>query len=453
MRKEAFDAIVIGAGQGGDPLARAFAQSGKRTALIERAAVGGTCVNYGCTPTKTLVHIAKVANTVRRSEEYGVHSSAPEMDMLKVRELKRAIVADFRDGTEAKIKKVANLELIYGHARFTSPKTVTVGPRTLQAETICVNTGTRPLIPPVEGLDKVPYLDNASIMELDRVPDSLLIMGGGYIGLEFGQMYARFGSRVTIFEHGTRFLPREDRDVADEVLKILREDGIDIRLGYNVKRVSHDGARLHLGAETANGKERFEGTDLLVAVGRRPNTDDLGIELAGIEVDEHGYIKTDPKLKTTAPGIFALGDVKGGPAFTHISYDDFRLLKENLIDGGDRKITGRPIPYCMFTDPQLGRVGLSEEEAKKNGIDCKVCKMPMANVARALEMNESRGFIKALVDPGTDKILGAAVLGVEGGEVMSMIELAMLGGLTATDLRNGILAHPTLSELLNNLFM
>jgi pyruvate/2-oxoglutarate dehydrogenase complex dihydrolipoamide dehydrogenase (E3) component len=446
-----YDAIVIGAGQGGDPLARALAGAGRRTALIEREAVGGTCVNYGCTPTKTMVHIAKVAETVRRAADYGVRSSAPRIDMLKVRALKRGIVDEFRTGTEKGISKVKGLDLIYGHASFVDAGTVLIklregGVRTVTAETIVINVGTRPFIPPIEGLSQAPYLDNRTIMELDHVPETLIVLGGDYIGLEFGQMFSRLGSKVTVLEHSARFLPREDADVADEILKILREDGLEIRLGVGVKRVSG-----HVSLDLDSG-DTVDGSELLVAVGRRPNTDDLGAAGAGIELDERGFIKADSHLRTTASGVYVLGDVKGGPAFTHISYDDQRVLRANLIDGEDRTIDGRYVPNCTFIDPQLGRIGLSETEAKAQGIDYRLCKMPMSNVARAVEMNESRGFIKVLVSKQTDQILGAAVLGVEGGEIMSMIELAMLGGLTAKQLNNAIFAHPTLSELLNNLF-
>lgn len=450
---EQFAAIVIGAGQAGVPLAQAFAKAGKKTALIERAEVGGTCVNYGCTPTKTLVGIAKVAQTVRRAAEFGVHTSRPEVDMRKARELKRAMVNDFREGLESSLAKTENLELIRGHALFTGPKRVELNLTdgntcALEGSQIFLNVGTRPLIPDLEGLDTVPYLDNQSIMELDEVPESLLILGGGYIGLEFGQMFARFGTKVTILDHGKRFLPREDDDVAEAILKILKEDGIDVRSGIDAKQV----------AKTANGiqlktdNDTFEATHLLVATGRRPNTDDLGLDKAGIDTDEHGFIKVDEHLKATADGVYGLGDAKGGPAFTHISYDDYRILKTNLLEHGNRTTEGRLIPNTVFIDPQLGRVGLNELEAKQSGTPYRVAKLEMGHVARAVETYETRGFIKALVDPKTDKILGVSVLGTEGGEIMAMLQLAMQGGLTGKDLANSIFAHPTLAEALNNLF-
>lgn len=453
MRMSKYDFIVIGSGQGGVPFARAAAEAGHRTALIERAAVGGTCINYGCTPTKTLVHIAKVAQTVRRAQEYGVEAHAPKIDMPKVRDLKRQIVASFSSSSEGHLRKTENLDLIFGHASFTGPRAIQIdlrdgGRREIEGSVIVIDTGTRPLIPPIEGLESARFLDNKSIMELDHVPESLVILGGGYIGLEFGQMFSRFGSEVTIVERGPRFLPREDRDVADEILNILCDEGIDIRLGEEVQRVTR-GRNVEVGF--ASGK-RVSGDEILVAVGRRPNTDDLNTRAAGVETDDHGFIKVDARLKTCVDGVYAIGDVKGGPAFTHISYDDYRVLKANLLDGGDRSIDGRPVPYTMFTDPELGRIGLSEEEAKRKGIEYRLCKLPMSHVSRAIEMNEARGFVKALVSTETDQILGAAVVGVAGGEIMSMIELAMLGRLTRKNLADAIFAHPNLSELLNNLF-
>ena len=452
MALEKVDAVVIGTGQGGVPLAEALAEAGWRVVILERAAVGGTCINYGCTPTKTLAHIAKVADTVRRAGEYGVQTSAPKIDMLKVRDLKREIVEEFRSGTEKTLKKTRSLELIYGQARFTGPRIVDVelregGKRQFSASTIVINTGGRPFVPAVPGLDAVKFLDSTSVMELDHVPESVAVLGGGYIGLEFGQMLYRLGSKVTVLEHSSRLLPMEDQDVADEVLKILREDGIDVRLGADVKSVSSKNGKLSLDL----GADKIEIDELLVAVGRRPNTEDLGLSEVGVEQDEKGYVKTSPALRTNVEGIYAIGDVKGGPAFTHISYDDYRVLKANLLEGGSRTIKDRLVPYTVFIDPQLGRIGLTEDQAKRSGIAHHVAKMPMSDVARAAEMKETRGLIKAIVGKD-DKILGAAVLGVDGGEIMAMIELAMMGGLTAKDLNNGIFAHPTLAELLNNLF-
>ena len=359
-----FDAIVIGTGQGGVPLAMAFAAAGNRTAIIERAAVGGTCINYGCTPSKTLVHIAKVAETVRRSGEYGVRSSAPEIDMLKVRELKRNIVAEFSEASEADLKATENLELIFGHARFDGERRLQIqlregGIREVAAETVVINVGTRALIPDIPGLDSVRYLDNVSIMELDHVPAALTVLGGGYIGLEFAQMFSRFGSKVTVLERGKRFLPHVDEDVAAEVLKLLKEDAIDVKLGIEVLAVAPSKGRISV----KTGKRGVVSDELLVAVGRKPNTDDLGLESTTVELDERGYIRADSRLRTTAEGVYVIGDVNGEPAFTHISYDDFRILKANLLDGGARSTTVRATPTVAFIDPELAHIGMTEEDA------------------------------------------------------------------------------------------
>lgn len=449
---EQFDAIVIGAGQGGVPLAKAFATAGFKTAIIERAAVGGTCINYGCTPTKTLVHIAKVAQTVRRASEYGIEASQPLVRMPMVRELKRAIVEDFRAGTEKGLLETKNLELVCGHARFAAPHEIEVGSRRLRADRIVINTGARPTILPIEGLDKVPFLDNRTLMELDVLPESLVILGGGYLGLEFGQMFARFGSKVTIVEAGPRFMPREDEDVADEVAKVLREDGIDLLIGHKADKVEGDDRGVTLRLIGPDGPKTVTGSHLLVAVGRTPNTDDLNLPEAHVEMDHRGWIKVNSQLETTVSGIYAIGDVNGGPAFTHISYDDYRVLRDNLIDGKHRTTEVRPVPYVVFIDPELGRIGLTEAKAKEMGIAYRCARMPMTQVARAIEMNETRGFLKVLFD-AEQMILGASVFGVEGGEIMSMIQLAMMGRLRLPDLQNAIFAHPTLSELLNNLVL
>lgn len=457
MPPDRYDAIVIGAGQGGGPLARAWAAAGRRTALIERAFVGGTCINYGCTPTKTMAHAARVANYVRRAGDYGARATFEKIDMAKVRQIKRAIVDDFRSDAESGLEKTEHLDLIYGQARFTGPRGLDValrdgGTRSLYADQLFIDTGCRPLVPPIQGLADVPILDNAKIMELDVVPDHLLILGGGYIGLEFGQMFRRFGSKVTIIERAPQLLAREDEDVAQVVLDILREDGIEVRLQTTANKVERMGEGVKLKVGSSMGDEVIDGSHLLVAVGIRPNTDDLNLQSAGVEMDDRGYIKANERLETTAEGIYAIGDVKGGPAFTHISYDDYRILRANLLGGGSRTTADRPVPYCMFTDPQLGRIGLSEKEAKEQGRPYKLAKMDMSHVARALEMNESRGLVKALVDPVSRHILGAAILGVEGGEVMAMIQLAMMGNIPVSRLRDAVFAHPTLAELLNNLF-
>lgn len=446
---EQFDAIILGSGQAGNPLAAALAAAGKKTALIESRHVGGTCVNEGCTPTKTMVASARVAYLARRGADYGVKTSGVSVDMARVRERKRAIVESFRTGNENRLKEAKGVELIGGEGRFTGPKQIAVNGRTLRADWIFINTGLRSSIPEIEGIANVPLLDNASIMELDTVPEHLLVLGGGYIGLEFAQMFRRFGSQVTLIHKGSQLLDREDEDVADEVKKILEEDGIEVLLNANTKRAS---GAIALQVELPDGTRSLKGSHLLVATGRVPNTDALGLEAAGITTDERGYVRVNEFLETSVDGVYALGDVKGGPAFTHISYDDYRIVKANRLDGESRTTRGRFIPYTVYIDPQLGRVGLSENEARRLGRNIRVAKMPMTSVARALEMDETRGFTKIIVDVKTELILGAAVLGVEGGEIMSMIEIAMMGGLKYAALQNATLAHPALAESLNNVF-
>ncbi len=326
------------------------------------------------------------------------------------------------------------------------------GQRVLTGEKIFINAGARPAVPALDGLKDVPFLNSTSIMELDAVPEHLLVLGGGYVGLEFGQMFRRFGSRVTIVQSGGQLLSREDPDVADAVAAILRQDGIEILLHATATRVTRTGVQVQLTVSTGNESRVLEGSHLLVATGRVPNTDLLNLPAAGIASNQRGFIEVNGKLETNVPSIFALGDIKGGPAFTHISYDDFRILRTNLIERGDASTEGRLVPYTVFIDPQLGRVGLSEAEARAQNRKVLVARMPMTGVARALEVDEARGFMKAIVDGETNQILGAVVLGVEGGEVMSMLELAMMGKLPYTRLRDAVLAHPTLAESLNNLF-
>ena len=453
-----YQAIVIGSGQGGTPLCTALAEAGLRTALVERQHVGGTCVNEGCTPTKTMVASGRVAYLTRRGADYGIHTGDIRVDMERVRQRKRDIVNSFRNGSQKHIEKTSNLDLIFGEASFTGPKSVLVrlrdgGQRTLTGEKIFINAGARPTVPDIDGLKDIPFLDSSSIMELGTVPEHLIVLGGGYVGLEFGQMFRRFGSHVTIIHQHPQLLPNEDTDVAREIEKILTEDGIDVLLESRALKVSRDERNIGLQIENKQGGRTITGSHLLVAAGRTPNTDSLNIKAGGIETDAHGYIKTNTQLETNVSGVYALGDIKGGPAFTHISYDDYRVIRSNLLEGGQASIAGRLIPYTVFIDPQLGRVGLTETEAQSNGIDIEIAKMPMSRVARALEVDESRGFMKAIIDAKTQQILGAAVLSIEGGELMSMIQLAIMGHVPYTALRDGIFAHPTLAESLNNLFV
>ncbi|MCH7878659.1 MAG: mercuric reductase [candidate division Zixibacteria bacterium] len=454
-----YKAIVIGTGQGGKPLAGAFAVAKWNTAIVECGDVGGTCVNVGCTPTKTMVASARVAYLARRGREYGVECSDMEINLQTVRERKRKIVDMFRGGSERGMTRHETLELIRGTASFTGPKTLSValndgGTREIRSDKIFINAGTRPLIPDIEGLSKTPYLTSTTIMELGEVPEHLLVIGGGYIGVEFGQMFRRFGSEVTIIQRGKSLLGREDEDVAAEVLKILTEDGVKVILEARPLGVSGSENRgVEVTFKSHTGEKTLSGSHLLVSVGRVSNADTLNLSASGIETDSRGNIKVNDKLETSASGVWALGDVNGGPAFTHISYDDFRVLKANIIDGGDANTSGRLVPYCVYTDPQLGRVGLTERQAKEQGLNYRVAKIPMTHVARALEMDETRGFMKAIVDADTEQILGAAVLGIEGGEVMSVLQMAMMGKVPYTTVRDGVFAHPTLAESLNNLFM
>ncbi|HEY6271622.1 MAG TPA: mercuric reductase [Terriglobales bacterium] len=457
MEVSHYDAIILGSGQAGNPLAIALAARNKRTAMIERAAVGGTCINYGCTPTKTMVASAEVAYMARRAPEYGVRVGDVSVDMSLVRERKRSMVQAWRERREKSLKQAGLVDLIYGQGSFVAPKQLRVrlndgGERILTADLVVIDTGLSSSGPHLEGLASVPYLDNVSVMELDELPKHLLVLGGGYVGLEFAQMFQRFGSRVTVIQRGGQLLTMEDPDIVDEITKILREDGIEILLEAKTESAASSDRGVRLTVKVKEVSRNLEGTHLLVATGRRPNTEKLNLEAAGVATNDRGYIQVNDKLETATPGIYAVGDVKGGPAFTHVSYDDYRVLKANLLESGNRSIAGRLVPYCVFIDPQLGRIGLSEREAKDQGKKVEVARLPMNVVARAVETGKTRGFMKALVDPQTEEILGAAILGEDGGELMSMIQLAMMGKLKYTALENAILAHPTLSESLNNLF-
>ena len=459
MATEHYDAIVIGAGQGGVPLGPALAQSGRKTAVIERDHAGGTCINYGCTPTKTMVASGRIAHLARGAGEYGIHAGPVSVDMPAVRQRKRDMVTSFRLSTERRITRGGEgAELIFGEARFTGPKTIEValkdgGTRVIEAEWFFINTGARPANPPLDGQESVTILNSTTVMELDEVPQHLLVLGGGYIGCEFGQLFRRLGSQVTVIQRGGQLLGREDADVAEAVRGILREDGLDVRTHTEAVRVAPaEGGGITLTVRGPDGEETLTGSHLLAAVGRAPNTEDLNLGAAGVNVDRRGFVIANDRLETSAPGIYAIGDVKGGPAFTHISYDDFRIIKTNLLDGGTATTTGRLVPYTVYIDPQLGRVGMTEAEARAQGRRIRVAKIPMSYVARALEMDESRGFMKAVVDAETGQILGCAVLGVEGGELMSMLSIAMMGKVPYTTLRDAIFAHPTLAESFNILF-
>ncbi|HXA00304.1 MAG TPA: mercuric reductase [Candidatus Dormibacteraeota bacterium] len=452
-----YDAVVIGSGQGGTPLSQALAGAGMRTALVEREHVGGTCINEGCTPTKTMVASGRVAYLARRAADYGVHVGSPKIDMLRVRKRKRDIVNLFRGGSQKRIERTANLDLIFGQAEFTGPNSIVVQNKkrqesVLTADRFFINAGCRPSVPKITGLEDVPFLDSTSIMELNVVPEHLLVLGGGYIGLEFGQLFRRLGSRVTIVQSGSSLLTGEDPDVAEAVAEILKEDGIHILLDARAEKAARHGSRIHLKIRTGGKMRNLEGSHLLVATGRIPNSDTLNLSASQVATDVRGFIQVNDRLETSVKNIYALGDIKGGPAFTHISYDDFRIIRTNLLEKGNASTAGRLVPYTLFIDPQFGRVGLSETEAREQNRSIRVAKMPMSYVARALEIDEIRGFMKAIVDAKTGQILGAAVLGIEGGEIMSQIQIAMMGKLPYTVLQNAVFSHPTLSESLNNLF-
>jgi pyruvate/2-oxoglutarate dehydrogenase complex dihydrolipoamide dehydrogenase (E3) component len=457
------DDLIIGTGQAGKPLAGALAESGRRVVIVERGRVGGTCVIRGCTPTKTMVASARVAYLARRAEEYGVRTGAVQVDMAAVRKRKRDIVDEWSAGSRKGLERHESLELVEGEARFVGRRTVEVShsghpPRRIRAERIFINTGARPGHPDLPGLDEVDWLDSTSIMELDELPRHLIVLGGGFIGLEFGQMFRRFGSKVTVLERGDRLAPKEDPDICEALEEILVEDGIQVRTGAEAVRVAsgpENGVRVHLTApgEAESGGDVVEGSHLLLAVGRVPNTEALALEAAGLVPDDGGFIPVNERLETSVEGIWALGDVAGSPPFTHMAFDDFRIAKQNLLGDGGASTSGRIPTYTVFLDPQLGRIGLSETQAREAGYEIQVATLPMKRVARAQEMDETRGLMKAVVDRKSRKILGAAILGIEGGEIAAALQLAMMGGLPWTAIRDAPISHPTLAESLNNLFM
>jgi pyruvate/2-oxoglutarate dehydrogenase complex dihydrolipoamide dehydrogenase (E3) component len=442
-----YDAIVIGSGQGGNPLSQGLADQGWTVALIEKEHLGGTCINTGCTPTKTMIMCAQVAHYARNSARWGVRAAEVSVDLPRIVALKDQIVQRFRSGKERQVESRKNLRLFRGHARFIGPHRVQVGTDLLESERIFINTGTRPEIPSVQGLDAVGYLTNATVMELRELPEHLLVLGGGYIGLEFGQMFRRFGSRVTVIHRGGELLTREDADVAGELQKALEGEGIQFALNARTTRVQRINGQIAMTLDGAGGgPSTLTGSHLLVATGRRPSTDDLGLEKAGVETDNRGFVKVNGRLETNVPGIWALGDAKGGPAFTHISYNDYQILYANLIEGRNLTIDNRFVPYSVFTDPQLGRVGMTEKEARATDRRLKIGKIPMTWVARAIERDETAGFMKLVVDADSDRILGAAILATEGGELVQTLGVLMLAGLPYTLLKGAVYIHPTLAE-------
>lgn len=453
-----YDAIIIGSGQAGNPLARQLASKGWKTALIEQQFIGGTCINNGCTPTKALIASAKMAFMASRSIDFGVTIEKYGVDLPAIIDRKNKIVSSFRNGLENNLKETPNLDLLFGKASFIDQKSIAVALKNhhntvLTADYIFINTGTKITIPEIPGLSNSNYLTSASILELQKIPEHLLILGGSYVGLEFGQMFSRFGSKITILDTSPHFLSHEDEDVAEEIKRILEEEGVRIYLNAEVQKIEKQAAeRLKL---TVNIDEKIQDlscSHILIAAGREPQTTELNLEKAEISVDEKGFILVNNKLETNVPGIYALGDVKGGPAFTHIAYNDYRVIVKNLLENLNVTTDGRQVPYCMFIDPQLGRVGLTESEARKKGLNIKVAKILNKNIARAIETGETCGLLKAIINAENKQIIGVAALGAEGGEMLAVLQMAMLGRVCYDTIRDSIFSHPTYSEALNTLF-
>jgi len=441
-----FDAIILGSGQGGNPLAHRLADLGWSVSLIEEKFLGGTCINVGCTPTKTMVHRAQVAHYARDAARWGVNASNVSVDLPKIIEQKDQVVLSFRNSQEAQVKKRPTLRLYRGHGRFVAPRQIQVVGDLLESDKIFIDAGGRPAIPRVPGLDSVSYLTNESIMQLNIVPEHLLVLGGGYIGLEFGQMFRRYGSQVTILHHGPQIVPREDPEVAAELQKALEAEGLGFLLNGEAKRIEKKNGKIAISWESSGRAVSVSGSHILIATGRRPNTDDLGLDQAGIATDQAGNIKVNDRLETNVRGVWAIGDCKGGPAFTHISYNDFQIIFGNLTQGKNLSTANRYVPYCVFTDPQLGGIGLTEKEARAKGHRLKIGKIPMTRVARAFERDETAGLMKIIVDASNDRILGASILASEGGELVQILGALMLANQPYTLLKGAVFIHPTLAE-------
>lgn len=441
-----YDAIIIGSGQGGNPLAFRLADLSWIVALIEEKNLGGTCINVGCTPTKTMVHRAQVAHYARNAGRWGVHANDVRVDLAKIVAQKDEVVLSFRGGQQRRVDERKNLRLYRGHARFTGPHQLKVGDEPLESERIFINVGGRPKIPSVPGLQDVPFLTNETVMQITQVPEHLLVVGGGYIGLEFGQMFRRFGSRVTVIHHGPQIVPREDPEIAAELQKALEAEGLQFILNAQTSSVEQKNGSITLSCRNSKGASGITGSHLLIAAGRIPNTAELGLAEAGIAQNEDGSIKVNHRLETSAPGVWALGDCKGGPAFTHISYNDFQIVYGNLVERKNLSIENRIVPYCVFTDPQLGGVGMTEKEARAKGFKLKIGKLPMTYVARAIERGETAGLMKIVVNAADDRILGASILASEGGELVQILGTLMLAKQPYTLLKGAVYIHPTLAE-------
>lgn len=441
-----YDAIVIGTGQGGWPLAVRLSDLGWQVAIVEKGPLGGTCINTGCTPTKTMVHRAQIAYYARNAARWGVHAENVAADLPAIVAQKNKVVAGFRGNKEKKIARTPNLYLYSELAQFTGPHSVQVGDAQIESEKIFINTGCHPFLPPIPGLDPASVLTNENIMELTEIPEHLVILGGGYIGLEFGQMFRRFGSRVTILHNQAQIVTHEDQEIAAELQKILEADGITFHLNARTTRIEQKNGSVRVFVTGPQGDFEVSGTHLLCAVGRRPNTQDLGLDKAGVETDKFGFIRANSRLETNVPGISVIGDVKGGPAFTHISFNDFQIIDANLTRGKNLTTDNRLVPYCVFTDPQLAGVGMTEREARATGRKLKIGSIPMSYVARAIERDETAGVMKVIVDAANDRVLGASILSIEGGELIHVLYTLMLGDLPYTLLKGAVYIHPTLCE-------
>ena len=444
-----FDAIVIGTGQSGPSLAHRLAEAGRRVAIMERKRFGGTCVNNGCTPTKALIASARAAHVARRAADFGVVIDGQvRVDMRAVKARKDAIVKVSNEGVEQGLREADGITVHAGHARFVGPKEVAVGDERLTADHIFINVGARADIPAIQGIDTVPYLDNSSIMAVDFLPEHLVILGGSYIGLEFGQMYRRFGSEVTIVQRNARLIPREDEDISQASRAIFEDEGIRILTDADATRVENRSGQIAVSVDVGGRRIEVVGSHLLVATGRRPNTDDLGLDEAGVETDERGFIKVDGALCTNVPGIFAMGDCNGRGAFTHTSYNDFEIIAANLLAGEERRLEDRISTYGLFIDPPLGRAGMTEAQVREKGIEALVARMPMADVARAYERSETKGFMKIIVEAGTGQILGAALLGIEGDEIVQGLLDMMYAKAPFSVIQRAMHIHPTVYEMI-----
>jgi pyruvate/2-oxoglutarate dehydrogenase complex dihydrolipoamide dehydrogenase (E3) component len=447
-----YDAVVIGTGQSGPPLAVRLAAAGRKTAILERKRFGGTCVNVGCIPSKTLIASARTAHVSRRAADYGVVvEGAVAVDMKRVKARKDAEVRHSSDGVAKWLRGTPNLTVIQGHGRFEGAHVVRVNDQRLEAPQIFINVGARAHIPDLPGLSEVPYLTSSSIMDLDVLPEHLIIVGGSYIGLEFAQMHRRFGSRVTVIESGPRIAPREDEDVSAAIQGILESEGIAFKLGAPCTKVGRRAGSVAVSVSGNGASDEILGSHLLVAVGRMPNTSDLGLDTAGVKTNARGYVVVDDELKTSVPGIWALGDANGRGAFTHTSYNDYEILAANLLDGGSRRVSDRITAYALFIDPPLGRAGMTEHEVRASGKKALVGKMMMTSVGRARERSETQGFLKVLVDAENRKILGASFLGIEGDEVIHCVLDVMYAGGTCDVITHAMHIHPTVSELIPTL--